>query len=112
MTRSAERRLAVPVQGDPRSPAEPDAAGVAEPPDRADASDASESAGPSERAEPTERAESGPTIARLADELLPMLIARLEASSLGEIEIGRDGWRVRLRRATGETPVTGQASQA
>lgn len=37
-------------------------------------------------------------IARLADELLPVLIARLEASSLGELEVREDGWRVRLRR--------------
>lgn len=115
MTRSAERRLAVPVQGDPRSPTEPEAAGASELLDPADMSDASESAGASERAEPTEPTESAeprPTIARLADELLPMLIARLEASSLGEIEIGRDGWRVRLRRSTGEMPGTAQVSQA
>lgn len=38
------------------------------------------------------------TIARLADELLPLLIARLEASALGELEVREDGWRVRLRR--------------
>jgi acetyl-CoA carboxylase biotin carboxyl carrier protein len=37
-------------------------------------------------------------IARLTDELLPVLIARLEASSLGELEVREDGWRVRLRR--------------
>jgi biotin carboxyl carrier protein len=39
-------------------------------------------------------------VGRLADELLPALIARLEASTLGELEIRRNGWRVRLRRAT------------
>ncbi|MGZ6295304.1 MAG: acetyl-CoA carboxylase biotin carboxyl carrier protein [Candidatus Limnocylindrales bacterium] len=39
-------------------------------------------------------------MSRLADELLPALIARLEASTLGELEIRRNGWRVRLRRAT------------
>lgn len=38
------------------------------------------------------------TIGRLADELLPLLIARLGASSLGELEVRQDGWRVRLRR--------------
>jgi acetyl-CoA carboxylase biotin carboxyl carrier protein len=37
-------------------------------------------------------------IARLADEVLPVLIARLEASTLGELEVREDGWRVRLRR--------------
>jgi len=46
-------------------------------------------------------------VGRLADELLPALIARLEASTLGELEIRRNGWRVRLRRA-----VTLEASQA
>ncbi|HXX60627.1 MAG TPA: hypothetical protein VEI48_04995 [Candidatus Sulfotelmatobacter sp.] len=39
-------------------------------------------------------------VGRLADELLPALIARLEASTLGELEIRRNGWHVRLRRAT------------
>jgi biotin carboxyl carrier protein len=39
-------------------------------------------------------------IARLADDVLPTLAARLEASKLGEIEVGQDGWRVRLRRNT------------
>jgi len=39
-------------------------------------------------------------VGRLADELLPALIARLEASTLGELEVRRNGLRVRLRRAT------------
>jgi biotin carboxyl carrier protein len=39
------------------------------------------------------------TIARLANDVVPTLIARLEKSDLGEIEIRQDGWRVRLRRA-------------
>ena len=34
----------------------------------------------------------------LTEEALPALVARLRASRLGEIEIARDGWRVRLRR--------------
>src|SRR3954451_13832361 len=38
------------------------------------------------------------TIARLADEVLPTLIERLTKSSLGEIEVRENGWRVRLRR--------------
>ena len=37
-------------------------------------------------------------IARLADEVVPTLIARLERSRLGEIEVRQDGWRIRLRR--------------
>jgi biotin carboxyl carrier protein len=38
-------------------------------------------------------------LARLADEVLPVLIARLEASGLSELEVREKGWRVRLRRA-------------
>lgn len=39
-------------------------------------------------------------VGRLADEVLPALIARLEASTLGELEVRRNGWRIRLRRAS------------
>lgn len=53
------------------------------------------------------------TIARLADEVLPLLIARLGESGLGELEVRQDGWRVRLRRsANGVHPENGgQPSQ-
>ena len=37
-------------------------------------------------------------IDRLAEGVLPALIARLEASSLGELEVHEAGWRVRLRK--------------
>jgi biotin carboxyl carrier protein len=37
-------------------------------------------------------------IARLADELLPALIAKLGASGLGEIEVRESGWKARLRK--------------
>ena len=37
-------------------------------------------------------------LTRLADEILPALIARLDVSDLGELEVRHDGWRVRLRR--------------
>lgn len=40
-------------------------------------------------------------IGRLADEVVPALIARLEASSLGELEVREGGWRIRLRREAG-----------
>jgi biotin carboxyl carrier protein len=40
-------------------------------------------------------------IARLADDVLPTLVARLERSRLGELEVRQDGWRVRLRRNLG-----------
>jgi biotin carboxyl carrier protein len=36
-------------------------------------------------------------IARLADDLIPALIAKLAASGLGEIEIRQGGWKTRLR---------------
>jgi biotin carboxyl carrier protein len=35
----------------------------------------------------------------LAEEVLPVLIARLRSSRLGELEVGGPGWRVRLRQA-------------
>jgi biotin carboxyl carrier protein len=37
-------------------------------------------------------------IRRIADELLPALMARLEASPLRELEVSQDGWRLRLRK--------------
>src|SRR5688572_30100078 len=102
MTRSAERRLAVPVQGDPRSPTD-DAGevGTAAPPGAETTADSVDAA---QTWTPPAATEGGPTIGRLADELLPMLISRLEASSLGEIEISRGGWRVRLRRSAAANP--------
>jgi biotin carboxyl carrier protein len=49
---------------------------------------------------PEERAADHAAIDRLADELLPALVAKLGATGLGEIEIREGGWRVRLRRPT------------
>jgi biotin carboxyl carrier protein len=44
-------------------------------------------------------------IARLADDLLPALIAKLAASGLGEIEVREGGWKARLRMpAPGAAP--------
>jgi biotin carboxyl carrier protein len=40
-------------------------------------------------------------IGRLADELLPALIAKLTASGLGEIEVREAGWKARLRKPAG-----------
>ncbi len=42
-------------------------------------------------------------IARLADDLLPALIAKLTASGLGEIEVREGGWKARLRKPDGVT---------
>ena len=52
---------------------------------------------PSERA-PAERAADHAALARLADTLVPALVGKLGAGSLGEIEIREDGWAVRVRR--------------
>jgi biotin carboxyl carrier protein len=49
--------------------------------------------------EPVPSGDGPAVLSRLADELLPTLIARLEHSHLGELEVRQDGWRVRLRRA-------------
>ena len=45
-----------------------------------------------------ERAADHAAIDRLADELLPALIAKLSATDLGEIEVREGPWRVRVRR--------------
>jgi len=42
-------------------------------------------------------------ILRLADELLPALIAKLAASGLGEIEVREGTWKARLRKPTDAT---------
>jgi acetyl-CoA carboxylase biotin carboxyl carrier protein len=44
-------------------------------------------------------------LARLADEVLPALIAWLDVSELGELEVRHEGWRVRLRRSLAPTGV-------
>jgi biotin carboxyl carrier protein len=45
-----------------------------------------------------ERAADHAAIDRLADELLPALVAKLSATGLGEIEVREGSWRVRIRR--------------
>jgi biotin carboxyl carrier protein len=53
-----------------------------------------------------DRAADHAAIDRLADELVPALIAKLSATGLGEIEIGEGDWTVRVRR-----PAEGQRSE-
>jgi biotin carboxyl carrier protein len=48
---------------------------------------------------------------RLADEVLPALIARLAVSELGELEVRDGDWRVRLRRARRPTPAAPEAGE-
>ena len=50
---------------------------------------------------PDDRAADHAAIDRLTEELLPALIAKLGATGLGELEVREGGWRVRLRRPTG-----------
>jgi biotin carboxyl carrier protein len=45
-----------------------------------------------------ERAADHAAIERLADDLLPALVAKLSATGLGEIEVGEGTWTVRVRR--------------
>jgi len=57
--------------------------------------------------------ETSHVLARVADEVVPALAARLEASGLGELEIRHDGWRVRLRRSAlpaAPEPVAGRTA--
>jgi acetyl-CoA carboxylase biotin carboxyl carrier protein len=46
---------------------------------------------------PEERRADHAAMDRLADELLPVLVAKLGASGLGELEVREGGWRIRLR---------------
>jgi biotin carboxyl carrier protein len=46
-------------------------------------------------------------IGRLVDEILPLLIARFRAGRMGELEVRRAGWHVRVRRPADElSPMT------
>ena len=70
---------------------------------------------------PAERRADHAAIERLADELLPALVAKLGASGLGELDVREGGWRIRLRmpadaraarRATGPGRVGHPAASA
>lgn len=66
---------------------------------------------PSADRSPTERAADHAAIDRLAEGLLPALIAKLGATGLGELEVREGSWRVRLRRpADDRHPATGSSS--
>jgi biotin carboxyl carrier protein len=52
-------------------------------------------------------------IGRLVDEILPLLIARFRAGRMGELEIRREGWHVRVRRPADElAPTPGGSATA
>ena len=52
----------------------------------------------------TDRLADHAAIDRLADELVPALIAKLSATGLGEIEVGEGSWTVRVRRPAEGAP--------
>jgi biotin carboxyl carrier protein len=48
------------------------------------------------------------SIARLTEDLLPALVAKLGSTNLGELEVREGDWHVRLRRAVGVGPGEGR----
>jgi biotin carboxyl carrier protein len=57
--------------------------------------------------------EDAAAIGRLVDEILPLLIARFRAGRMGELEVRREGWHVRVRRPADElAPMAGGADSA
>jgi hypothetical protein len=54
--------------------------------------------------DPAARLAAHAQIARLADGLLPALVARLGTTGLGELEVREGSWRVRLRMPPGPRP--------
>lgn len=65
--------------------------------------------GRSEERSDADRAADHAAIERLAEELLPALVAKLGATGLGELEVREGAWKVRLRRPAG---AAGAASAA
>jgi len=59
---------------------------------------------------PQDRLDDHATIDRLADELLPVLVAKLGASGLGELEVREGTWRVRLRMPADAHAAAGRRS--
>ena len=53
-------------------------------------------------------------LARVADEVLPSIVARLAVSTLGELEVRHGDWHIRVRRAArgGQAPATGAPTTA
>lgn len=55
---------------------------------------------------PAQREADHAGLARLSETLVPALVAKLNASGLGEMEIREGDWRIRLRRAALGAPAT------
>jgi biotin carboxyl carrier protein len=60
-----------------------------------------------QRSEAARRADHA-AIAKLTDDLLPALIAKLGSTNLGELEVREGDWQVRLRRPFGTAPGEGR----
>ncbi|HEY7524264.1 MAG TPA: biotin/lipoyl-containing protein [Candidatus Limnocylindrales bacterium] len=54
------------------------------------------------RADPAVGASDVEVIARLTDEIVPALAAKLAATGLGELEVRQGAWKVRVRRPDGD----------
>jgi biotin carboxyl carrier protein len=72
-------------------------------------------AGPQRERSTTERSAAArradhASIARLTEDLLPALIAKLGSTNLGELEVREGDWQVRLRRPFGVGPGEGRRS--
>ena len=65
---------------------------------------------PSDAAVEAQRLADHAGIGRLADQLLPALIAKLSTTTLGELEVREGDWQVRLRRPYGVGPGEGRRS--
>jgi biotin carboxyl carrier protein len=61
---------------------------------------------------PQDRLEDHAAIDRLADELVPALVAKLGANGLGELEVREGTWRVRLRMPTDGPVAAGRRATA
>ena len=59
----------------------------------------------------TDRLADHDAIERLADELLPALMAKLGASGLGEMEVREGRWKVRLRRPASSQEASGTSGR-
>jgi acetyl-CoA carboxylase biotin carboxyl carrier protein len=58
---------------------------------------------------PEQRAADHASLASLAEALVPALVAKLNASGLGELEVREGDWHIRVRRPAGAGPATSAA---
>ncbi|HET7727904.1 MAG TPA: biotin/lipoyl-containing protein [Candidatus Limnocylindrales bacterium] len=58
-----------------------------------------------------ERAADHAALDRLAEGLVPALVAKLGATGLGELEVREEGWKVRLRRSPDAVPLARRSGE-